>query len=119
MKRPLLLLALALTSSALGACGLGSNDAAPVDDDSDKQAVAMACFQAADIDAQIQGDDGIVIGRGPDAPHVKFFLTSGEAEAAQFEGHGEGAEQIGPALLYAGDGGDDLLKDVEDCLADL
>ena len=40
-------------------------------------------------------------------------------ELRQAPSRGEGAEQIGPALLYAGDGGDDLLKDVEDCLADL
>ena len=36
-----------------------------------------------------------MIGDGADAPRIKFFLTAGEAEAAQFEGDGEGAEQIG------------------------
>ena len=33
--------------------------------------------------------------RRPGAPRIVFFLTAGEAEAAQFEGDGEGAEQIG------------------------
>ena len=54
-----------------------------------------------------------------DAPRIKFFLTAGEAEAEQFQGRGEGAEQIGGTLLYVGDGSDDLLKPVEKCLADL
>ena len=35
------------------------------------------------------------IGDGADAPRIKFFLTAGEAEAEQFQGRGEGAEQIG------------------------
>ena len=48
--------------------------------------------------ARLVGPDGkqeIVIGDGADAPHIKFFLTAGEAEAEQFQGRGEGAEQIG------------------------
>ena len=65
------------------------------------------------------GDQEIVIGDGADAPRVRFFLTSGESEAAQFEGHGEGAEQIGATLLYVRDGSDDVLGDVEKCLTDL
>ena len=60
-----------------------------------------------------------MIGDGADAPHIKFFLTAGEAEAEQFQGRGEGAEQIGGTLLYVGDGSDDLLEPVEKCLADL
>jgi hypothetical protein len=50
---------------------------------------------------------------------VRFFLTSGESEAAQFEGHGEGAEQIGSTLLYTNGGSDELLETVEGCLDDL
>ena len=33
-------------------------------------------------------------------PKIKFFLTADEAIAEQFRGRGEGAEQIGTALLY-------------------
>jgi len=115
-------LALAGLALALPACGLGSDDAAPADDESDKRAVAMACFEEEGIEARLEGPEGqeeIVIGDGPGAPRVKIFLTSGEAEGAQFAGRGEGAEQIGLALLYVNDGDDDLLEGVENCLADL
>ena len=67
-----------------------------------------------------EDEQEIVIGdSNMDAPRIKFFLTAGEAEAEQFQGRGEGAEQIGGTLLYVGDGSDDLLEPVEKCLADL
>jgi hypothetical protein len=59
-----------------------------------------------------------VIGDGPGAPRVRFFLTSGESEAAHFQGEGEGSEQIGATWLYVNEGGDDLLEQVENCLAE-
>jgi hypothetical protein len=111
---PLLLLAFA-------GCGLGSDDAGG-GGDGDNRTVALNCIQDAGIDARLEGDEGeeeIVIGDGPDAPHIKFFLTGPEAEAEQFQGRGEGAEQIGEALLYVGNGSDDELREVEECLADL
>ena len=52
-------------------------------------------------------------------PRIVFYLTSGQAEAAQFEGQGEGAEQIGSALLFVRDGTDDELEKIEHCLNDL
>jgi hypothetical protein len=112
MKRavPLLLLAVGLPG-----CGIGSDDAAP--NEGDTRAVVMACFEKEGIDAREDGDE-IVIGDGPGAPRIRFFLTAGEAEAAQFQGEGEGAEQIGATWLYVNDGSDDLMKPVEDCLAD-
>jgi hypothetical protein len=119
MKRPLLLLALL---ALLPGCGIGSNDAGGGGDDSDKRAVAMECFEEEGIDARLEGREGeeeIVIGEGEGAPRVKFFLTAGESEAAQFEGRGEGAEQIGPTLLYVNEGEDDVLETVELCLAEL
>jgi hypothetical protein len=119
MKRALPLLVLALAPGTLSACGLGSDDATPSGDDSDKRSVAMTCFRDKGIDARLRGANGVVIGDGPGAPRIRFFLTSGESEAAAFEGKAEGAEQIGSALLYTGRGGDDLLKDVENCLAEL
>jgi hypothetical protein len=119
MRRPLVLVALLLGIVSSAGCGIGSADAGGSDDDSDKRAVAMTCFQDKGIDARLRGENGIVIGNGADAPHVRFYLTSGESEAAAFEGNGEGAEQIGSALLYVGGGSDDLLEDVENCLADL
>jgi hypothetical protein len=117
MTRTLLLLALAL--GLLTGCGLGSDDAAPSDDESDKRAAAMTCLEDEEIDARLEGEEEIVVGEGEDAPRIRFFLTAGESEAAQFEGDGEGAEQIGSALLYVGEGSDDLLETVENCLAEL
>jgi hypothetical protein len=105
---------------ALGGCTIGSDDAGGGEDESDKRALALECFAEEDVDVSLEGEEGneeIVIGEGDGAPRIKFFLTSGEAEAAQFEGRGEGAEQIGSTLLYVNDGSDELLETVEGCLA--
>ena len=122
MKRRLVTAAAAALLVALPGCGIGSDDAGGGADDSDKRAVALECLEEEDVEAHLEGKEGeeeIVIGDGADAPRVKFFLTSGESEAAQFEGAGEGAEQIGPALLYVNGGSDELLETVEGCLAEL
>jgi len=120
VKRPLLTLPLLLVALA----GCGSNDAGPSEDDSDKRAVALECLtEDKGVDARLDGDDSIVLNGDEKGPRIKFFLTAGEAEAAQFEGDGEGAEQIGAALLYVTpeirDDTEDLLEDAENCLADL
>jgi len=117
--RPTLLVLLALLAPFGSGCGLGSDDADPAVDDSDKRAVAMACLEEADVDARLDGEDAIVIGTGEDAPQIKFFLTSGEAEAAQFSGRAEGAEQIGQTLLYVRGGSGEVLLEIENCLAEL
>lgn len=119
MKRFLAPLLLALV--ALPGCGLGSNDAGGRND-TDVRTAALQCLTDAGVNARLEGpqaDQQIIIGTSSNAPHVKFFLTAGEAEAEQFQGHGEGAEQIGATLLYVGDGSDDELKPVEKCLANL
>jgi hypothetical protein len=106
--------------AALPGCGIGSDDAAP-DEDGDVRATVMSCFEAEDIPARFEGEEGnedIVIGDGPGAPRIKFFLTAGESEAAHFQGEGEGSEQIGATWLYVNDGSDDLLEEVENCLAE-
>jgi hypothetical protein len=119
MNRRVLLPAAAAALLVLPGCGIGSSDAGGGEDDSDKRAVALTCLEDEGVDARFDGDEEIVVGNGRDAPRIKFFLTSGESEAAQFEGNGEGAEQIGPALLYVNGGSDEVLKTVEDCLDDL
>jgi hypothetical protein len=122
VKPSILLLSLALAPAVLAGCSLGSKDAGGGDPLDDRSATMM-CLQDAGVDnARLVGPDGkqeIVIGDSVKAPRIKFFLTAGEAEAEQFQGHGEGAEQIGGTLLYVGDGTDDQLKPVEKCLADL
>ena len=119
MKRSLAPLLLALV--ALPGCALGSNDAGGRDDTDDRTAT-LQCLDDSGVSARLDGpkdDQQIVIGDSANPPHIKFFLTAGEAEAQQFQGHGEGAEQIGGTLLYVGDGSDDQLKPAEKCLADL
>jgi hypothetical protein len=114
--------ALALLLVAVAGCG--SSDAGPADDDSDTRAVALECLtEEKGLDARLDGDDRIIVGEDGSGPRIKFFLTSGEAEGAAFAGKAEGAEQIGAALLYVEpevrEDSEELLADVESCLADL
>jgi hypothetical protein len=118
VKRPLLALPLVLIALA----GCGSSDAAPEVDESDKPGSTVACLDAEGVTAHVNGKDEneVVLDAGP---RVKFYLTAAAAEAAQFQGEGEGAEQIGSALLFVDPELDpkteDVLKDVEGCLAEL
>jgi len=118
VKRPLLALPLVL----LAAAGCGSSDAAPEVDESDLPGTALACLEENGIAAERRGEsqNELVLEAGP---RIKFYLTAAEAEAAQFQGRGEGAEQIGSALLFVDPETDpetdDVLHDVEVCLADL
>ena len=118
MKRPLLALPLLL----LAISGCGSDDAAPEVDESDKPGSTVACLEFHGIASHVEGEDDeqVVLDAGP---RVRFYLTAAEAEAAQFRGTGEGAEQIGSALLFVDPEVDpkteDILKDVEGCLAEL
>jgi hypothetical protein len=118
VKRPLLALPLALLALA----GCGSSDAAPTVDESDKPGSTVACLDAQGVPAHVEGkdDDQVVLDAGP---HVKFYLTAAAAEAASFQGEGEGAEQIGSALLFVDPEVDPetekVLKAAEGCLSDL
>jgi predicted small lipoprotein YifL len=118
MKRGFATALVALAAAALVACG--SSDAGPLSDDSDKQAAALACLtDEKGLDAREDGDTEVVV----DGARIRFYLTAAEAEAAQFRGDGEGAEQIGQALLFVEPEvtaeGEELLEDVEACLQDL
>jgi uncharacterized protein YcfL len=114
VKRPLLALPLVL----LAVAGCGSSDAAPAVDESDKPGSTVACLDAKGVAAHVNGKDEneVLLDAGP---RVKFYLTAAAAEAAQFQGEGEGAEQIGSALLFVHKASDDVLEDVEDCLTSL
>ena len=118
MKRPLLALPFALLALA----GCGSDDAAPAVDESDLPGSALACLEANDVSATREGEAGnrLQLEAGP---RIQFYLTAAEAEAAQFQGRGEGAEQIGSALLFVDPEVDpeteDVLEVAEGCLADL
>jgi hypothetical protein len=114
------LLALPLVLLALSGCG--SSDAAPKVDESDKPGSTVACLEAEGVASHVEGADNneVVLDAGP---HVKFYLTAAEAEAASFRAAGEGAEQIGSALLFVDPEVDpeteEVLKVTEGCLADL
>jgi hypothetical protein len=118
VKRPLLALPFALLAFA----GCGSSDASPGVDKSDLPGSALACLESKHIPAEQTGENGdeLELAAGP---KIKFYITADEAIAEQFRGRGEGAEQIGTALLFVppetSDKNDDLLHDVEVCLADL
>jgi hypothetical protein len=120
VKRPLLALPLLLAALA----GCGSSDAGGSDEESDTRMAALECLtEEKGIDARLEGDDWILLTDDRKGPRIRFFLQSGEAEAAAFEGKGEGAEQIGAALLYVQpevrEDTEELLEDVEGCLAEL
>jgi hypothetical protein len=106
----------------LAVAGCGSSDAAPAVDESDKPGSTVACLDAQGVAAHVDGKDEnqVLLDAGP---RVKFYLTAAAAEAAQFQGEGEGAEQIGSALLFVDPEVDpkteDVLKATEGCLADL
>jgi hypothetical protein len=99
-------------------CSIGGSDSA-TSDSTDLRTRAFECLQVSDVDAKLEGDDWIQVGDAPNGPRIRFFLTSGEAESEQFTGNAEGAEQIGPTLLFVKGGSDEELKAIEECLANL
>jgi hypothetical protein len=119
VKRPLAALPIALLALA---SGCGSSDAGGNVNKSDLPGTALACLESHDIPAERTGkdDNELVLDAGP---KIRFYLTADEAIAEQFRGRQEGSEQIGTALMYVdpetSDMTDDLLHDVEICLADL
>jgi hypothetical protein len=118
VKRPLLALPLVLVACA----GCGSSDAGGNADKSDTPGAALTCLEDNNIAATRTGENGdeLVLDSGP---KIKFYLTADEAIAEQFRGRGEGAEQIGTALLFVdpetSKEQDDVLHDVEVCLSNL
>jgi hypothetical protein len=108
---------IALTLVALAGCG-GDDDAIrnAGPNPNDKRGVALSCIQGAGVAAGLAGEKSIQV-EGANAPRVEFFVSSGEAEAKQFRGEAQGAEQVGAALLFVNEGDDDTLKKIEDCLA--
>jgi hypothetical protein len=110
----------ALTGVALAAvlAGCGGTKVGP--DSNDARAEALDCLtQKHHLDARLSGKDSIQVGNDRSGPRVKFFLTRGQAEAAQFEGTAEGTLESGAALIYVRANGDDLLAQVEDCIDSL
>jgi len=123
MRTILALLAVASIALTAG-CG-DSNDpsgepSAGVDPNDDR-AVTLDCLKTKQkiADARLLGPHAIQVGSPDSGPRIQFYLTAGQAEAAQFEGRGEGSEQIGKALLYVRKGPDKQLQKIEECLDSL
>ena len=105
--------------AAVALAGCGDDDEAIRNagpNPNDKRGVALACIKGAGVPATLAGEKSIQVD-GADAPRIEFFVSSGEAEARQFQGEAQGAEQVGAALLFVNQGGDEVLKKIEDCLA--
>lgn len=104
-------------SSSSGGAG-GSTGTGP--NTNDTRATVLDCLKNEQkLAAREIGKDSLEVGAPAVRTRIKFFLTNGEAEAAQFEGRGEGAEQIGQTLLFVGKAPDAELQKVEQCLDDL
>jgi hypothetical protein len=115
----LVLLATACVVLVAG-CGTSAKTSGGGPNADDKRAAALDCLKNQQkLAARPIGSDSVQVGDAASGPRIKFFLTNGEAEAAQFEGRGEGSEQIGPALLFVRGGGNDQLQQIETCLDDL
>jgi hypothetical protein len=108
---------LAVAALASG-CSAGSGDSGV--DPNDKRGVALECItKDKGLDARAEGTNKIQVGDAKTGPEITFFVTGGQAEAEQFEGRGEGAEQIKNALLFVREGSEDDLGKIEECLNDL
>jgi hypothetical protein len=119
MRTILALFAAAGIALAVG-CGDSnsvSGDPSPGVDPNDDRAVTLDCLtNKQELPARLLGAHAIQVGEPDRGPRIQFYLTQGQAEAAQFEGRGEGSEQIGKALLYVKGAPDAELKKVEACL---
>ena len=113
--------ALAAAALALGAAGCGiSSDGDEETDPNDKRANALRCLtDEKGLEARLEGRNSIQVGDPSGGPRIRFFLTSGQAEAEQFAGRGEGAEQIKSAWLFAREGSEGTLETTEECLNEL
>jgi hypothetical protein len=101
-------------------CGSSAKTSGSGPNTNDKRATALNCLKNEQkLAARLLRKDSLQVGPTGQGTTIKFFLTNGEAEAAQFEGRGEGSEQIGPALLFVGKASDAELEKVEKCLDDV
>lgn len=109
----------ALLAAGTAGCGI-SSDGDEGTDPNDKRASALECLtEEKDLEARLRGRNAIQVGDPKDGPRIRFFLTNGQAEAEQFAGRGEGAEQIKSAWLFTRNGSVRTLEAAEECLNDL
>ena len=107
----------ALLCTLITGCGIGAEDVGP--DLAEKQTATLECLEEKGVRSAPGRGSDIQVGEPREGPLVRFYLTSGEAEATQFKGEVEGIEHIGSALLFVNQGSEDVLENVEECLAEL
>lgn len=88
-----------------------------VDDPRTMKANHLKCLQQQHLPVQEVGTTGLQVGPASTGPLVEFTPTPGAAQADQIRGQSQGAEAIGPALLYPNQGSDSELQTIENCLA--
>jgi len=76
----------------------------------------LACMRDAHLDVHVVSPIKLQVDSAPSGPTVMFTPTAGAAQAAQIDGNSQGAEAIGPALLYPNQGSPGELDSIEDCL---
>jgi hypothetical protein len=76
----------------------------------------VGCMKADHLAVQTVSPTRLQIGATPGGPTVVFTPTAGAAQAQQIDGNAQGAEVIGPALLYPNQGSPGELTQIEDCL---
>ena len=109
----------AMLLAGTAGCGI-SSDGDEGTDPNDKRATALECLtEEKDLEARLRGRNAIQVGDPGSGPRIRFFLTNGQAEAEQFAGRGEGAEQIKSAWLFVRKGSVRTLEATEECLNDL
>jgi hypothetical protein len=107
----------------LSACGSAVKPATGsrgrIDDPRTARADRVTCISQRHLPVQKVGLTELLIGAQPAGPKVVFLPTPGAAQAAQISGARaqQGAEVIGSALLFTGQGSEKELGTVETCLA--
>jgi hypothetical protein len=129
MSSAKLAVACGLAAVALSACGSSAKPAAGTLKPSTKPAGRgkvddprtlpnhIQCLRDHNVPLTLIGATKIQIGTYPSGPTVQFEPTPGIAEGDQMRGTVNAAEVIGNALLYPNQASDQLLKTVEDCVA--
>ena len=77
----------------------------------------LGCLRDAHLPVQVTSASTLEVGAPPGGATILFRATPGASQGDQIEGSAQGAEVIGPALLYPHQASDADLDRIEDCLA--
>lgn len=120
--------ACALAAMSLAACGSSAKPVAGTPQATTKskhhvynpRRVHIECLRHKHIPVHSETLGGLPsfqVGTRPSGPTVEFMATPGAAQNQQIQGHAQGAEVIGAALVYPNQASDELLSKVETCIA--